>query len=129
MEERKLGSPRNFKEQVEQMLEKLIVRAEREVPEYGDFAPVTELFQNLDPGSQDIVGKFGLTILKLPKDVTPDPKERYVEACAYEPTGSYKAKMFVAGGYKDEILLRLKEGEFIDSLCHSYAVLKDSLKD
>ena len=70
MEERKLGSPRNFKEQVEQMLEKLIVRAEREVPEYGDFAPVTELFQNLDPGSQDIVGKFGLTILKLPKDVT-----------------------------------------------------------
>lgn len=129
MEESKLEEPKNFREQVERMLEKLIVRAEKEVPEYGDFAPVTELFPNLDYDSSDIVGMYGVTILKLPASIRPDPKRRYIEANAYEPTGSYKAKMFVAGGHKEMILSKIRDRKFIDDLCRIYAKLFDCLKD
>mgnify|MGYP007013960958 CR=1 FL=1 len=78
MEEDKLNKPRNFKEQVEQTLVKLLMRAEREVPDYGDFIPVHEMFPNLDTKSQNIDGMYGLTILKLPQNVRSDPKRRYI---------------------------------------------------
>lgn len=129
MEENKLDKPKNFREQVDRMLEKLIIRAEKEVPEYGDFATVTELIPNLDSGSSHIVGMYGLTILKLPENVRPDPKQRYVEACAYEPTGSFKAKMLVAGGHKEIILSKLRDRKFVDDLYYTYGELVDCLKD
>ena len=129
MEEKELKKPRNFKEQVEVMLGKIIMRAEKEVPDFGDFAPVTEFFPNLDSKSSDIVGMYGLTILKFPKDVVPDPRQRYVEASAYEPTGSYKAKMIVASGYKAKILTELRDVKFLLELCYTYGDLADSLRD
>lgn len=129
MEESKSDKPKNFREQVDRMLEKLIIRAEEEVPEYGGFAPVTELFPNLHSGSSHIVGMYGMTILKFPENVDPDPKQRYVEACAYEPTGSYKAKMLVAGGHKEIILSKLKDRKFVDDLYYTYGELVDCLKD
>ena len=129
MEEVKFDEPRNFREQVEQTLEKLLMRTEREIPDYGDFIPVHEMFPNLDTKSQNIVGMYGLTILKLPQNVRPDPKRRYIEACAYEPTGAYKAKMLVFGGCNDEILSALSDRGLVDKLCDVYATLADSLKD
>ena len=129
MEEDKLNKPRNFKEQVEQTLVKLLMRAEREVPDYGDFIPVHEMFPNLDTKSQNIVGMYGLTILKLPQNVRSDPKRRYIEACAYEPTGAYKAKMLVFGGCNDEILSALRDRGLVDKLCDIYATLADCLRD
>ena len=125
----KLKQPRNFKEQVEVMLEKVVIRAEKEVPEFGDFAPVTEFFPNLDTKSTDIVGMYGLRIFKFPKDIEPDPKRRYVEAYAYDPTGSYKAKMIVASGYKDKILTELQDVKFLLELGYTYGDLADCLKD
>ena len=56
-------------------------------------------------------------------------KRRYIEACAYEPTGAYKAKMLVFGGYNDEILSALRDRGLVDKLCDVYATLADSLKD
>ena len=128
MEEDKLKKPKNFKEQVEQTLEKLLMRTEREIPDYGDFIPVHEMFPNLDTVSQNIVGMYGLTILKLPQNVRSDPKRRYIEACAYEPTGAYKAKMLVFGGCKDEILSALRDRGLVDKLCDVYATLADCLR-
>ena len=121
--------PKNFQEQVDMTIKKLSERSEREVPEYGDFAPVVEMFDNLSPNTSDIAGKYALAIIRLPKDVEPDPKQRYIEAAAYEPTGTYKAKMVVGSGKKDEVLKMLKDPEFAKELCYTYGDLVESLKD
>ena len=119
--------PKNFQEQVDMTVAKLAERSEREVPEYGDFAPVIEFFDNLDEASKNTVGKYGIMVLKLPKNVRPDPKQRYIEASAYEPTGNYKSKMYVGSGYKEDIHHDLYK--FTDKLADVYAKLADSLND
>ena len=121
--------PRSYKEQVMQTVEKVIERIEREVPERGDFGRVMEFFPNLDPLSADEVKMYGLAVFKMPDDVQPDSKQRYIEASAYEPSGSFKASLIVGSGHKDVILARLRDPEFIDKLEYTYADLIEMLRD
>ena len=121
--------PKNFQEQLDMAVAKLIERSEREVPEYGDFAVVSEMFDNRDPKTANIAGKFAVAVKKMPKDVEPDPKQRFIEAAAYEPTGNYKSSRFVGEGYKDHILELLKDPKFVEELAYIYGDLLDALKD
>ena len=84
----------SFQEQVDDLVERVTEKVEdnRIVPEYGDFSPVLEFIPNLDEENKT-VGKYGLKIYKMPKDVVPDPKKRYIEASAYVPEGDYKATL------------------------------------
>ncbi len=116
-----------FDEQVSKIIKDILVRAEREVPEYGDFRPVREFMPNLDKGTT-AVGKYGLSIYKMPKDVVPDPKQRFIEAAAYVPRGDYKATLIVDSGNKKEILEKIKDPEFAEKLNDAYAQLLDLLE-
>lgn len=121
--------PANFQEQVDGLIESLYKRAEREVSEYGDFSPVTEFIPNLDKGTASTVGKYGLKIYKMPKDIVPDEKKRYIEAAAYEPAGDYKSDMIVGSGNKKEVLEILKSEDFAKNLNNAYAELLEVMKD
>lgn len=122
--------PQNFRDQVDIMLESLTDRVERgEVAEYGDFAPVLEVFDNMDKDTQYYVGKYGLRIYKMPKIADPDPKKRYIEAAAYVPSGDYKADDIVGSGDVDEIKLLLKDPEFADKLCVVYGKLLTMIRN
>jgi hypothetical protein len=76
-----------MKEEVNKIIELMIQQIVDHVPEYGDFAPVLEFFVNPDSRTQEFVGKYGLKVYKMPKDIVADPKMRYVEAAAYIPSG------------------------------------------
>lgn len=120
----------SFQDQVDEMVAKITERAEdnRELPEYGDFSPVVEYMDNLDEDN-DTVGKYGLKIYKMPKDVVEDPKQRYIEAAAYVPVGDYKATLVVGSGHKDEILKQLKSPDFPEKLNRAYGELVEMLED
>ena len=106
---------------------KKLSKQENYIREYGDFAPVTEFFENPDNNTKDYVGKYGLKIYKMPKDIVPDPKMRYIEAAAYVPSGDYKSDMIVGNGYKNEILKMLKDPEFAKTLKSAYEQLLESI--
>lgn len=120
--------PKNFQDQIDITLEKLVKR-EREVAEYGDFAPVSEYFDNLGQTTKDIVSKYEVKIYKMPYDVDPDPKKRYVEAVAYEPAEEYKSNMIVGAGTKKEVLELLKDPEFAQKLNIVYGKLVNNLSE
>ncbi len=121
--------PASFQEQIDGMVKTLSNRAEREVPEYGEFSPVMEFIPNLDKETSSTVGKYGLKIFKMPKSVVEDEKQRYLEAAAYMPAGDYKADMVVGSGNKQEILDMLKSKDFAENLNYAYAELLDVIKD
>ena len=116
-----------FQDQVDEMTARLAERAEREVPEYGRFAPVMEFTPNY--GDIKVVGKYGLQVYKLPEDIDPDPKQRHIKAAAYMPAGDYKASMAVAKGHKEEIIRILKDPEFAKKLNGVYGELVEILEN
>ena len=121
------NKPKTMEELITDTLEKLSAQ-ERYIAEYGDFAPIMEFFDNPDPLTQEFVGTYGMKIYKMPKDVVPDPKKRYIEAAAYVPSGKYKARMNVASGTKEEILKKLKDPEFVKNLKGVYRELEEQFE-
>ena len=109
------------------MLKDLIKRAEREVPEYGDFAPVYENFKNLNPNLD--VDRYQLRIFKMPKSQVPDETKRYLEAEVFTKSGAYKADMLLGSGNKDEIMKQLKSEDFVDKLNEAYIQLVDLIQN
>ena len=112
-----------MKEEVNKIIELLVQQVVDHVPEYGDFAPVMEFFVNPDSRTQEFVGKYGLKVFKMPKDIVPDPRTRYIEAAAYIPSGIYKSDCTVASGTKDEIIAIMQTPEFAEKLCETYLEL------
>ncbi len=51
-----------FQDRVNDWVSRLLDRVEKEVHEYGDFAPLFDFFDNEDGQLQKIVGKFGLKL-------------------------------------------------------------------
>ena len=118
-----------FQDFVDDLIERTLKRMEKGVPNTGDFAPVLELFSNLSTKTDNIVGKYGLQIYKMPSDVVADPTIRFVEAAAYTPSGRYKAKLIVASGTKTEIYDTMQTEEFAQKLHSCYAKLLKILRE
>lgn len=123
----KQNDPKTMNELIVDVLQKLSEQ-ENYIAEYGDFAPVIEFFDNPDPKTQDFVGRYGLKIYKMPKDVVPDPKKRYIEAAAYVPSGKYKSTMTVGSGNKEEILKIIRDPEFPNKLISAYEKLEEQFE-
>ena len=123
----KQENPKTMDELMVDMLKKLSDQ-ERYIAEYGDFAPVMEFFDNPDPRTQEFVGKYGMKIYKMPKDVVPDPKKRYIEAAAYVPSGKYKSTMTVGSGTKEEVLNIIRDPEFPKKLQKAYEKLEEQFE-
>lgn len=113
-----------IEEQVKNLVSKLHARAEREVPEYGDFAPVYEEFKNFDKNLS--ASNFLLKIYK-PKN-SQDEKLRYIEAAAYALPTPYKAEMPILQGRKEDILKLLKDEDFAENLRKTFVKLSHSLE-
>lgn len=114
-----------MKEEIRKIIEIMLQQVKDHVPDYGDFAPVMEFFDNPDPLTREFVGKYGLKVYKMPKDVVPDPRMRYIEAAAYIPSGRYKSDCNVASGTKDEILATMQTEEFAEKLRETYRELEE----
>ena len=114
-----------MEELIKDVMSRMHDSAQNYVPEYGEFSPVMEFFDNPEPRTQNVVGKYGLRVYKMSKDISPDPKERFLEATAYVPSGMYKSDMTLCAGTKDEILEYLKDPEVAQNLRKVYADLCD----
>ena len=117
----------NYTDSFYKMLNNLINRAEREVPEYGDFAPVYENFKNTNPELD--IDRYQLKIYKAPKAYEPDETKRYLEAEVYNKAGTYKANIMLGSGKKDEIMKQIKSEDFVDKLNDTYIKLADLIEN
>ena len=113
-----------MKDEIKKIIEVMIPQIEEHVPDYGDFAPILEFFDNPDRLTAEFVGKYGLKVYKMPKDIVPDPRKRYVQAAAYVPSGRYKSDCTVISGTKDEIIARMQTEEFARKLEETYENLE-----
>ena len=109
------------------MLKDLIARAEREVPEYGDFTPVFENFKNTNPNLD--VDRYQLKIFKMPKAQVADETRRFLEAEVYTKAGIYKANMLLGEGSKKDIMKQIKSEDFVEKLNNAYIQLVDLIQN
>ena len=113
-----------MRERVSELVKTMVQQTLMHVPDYGDFAPIMGFFLNPDPTTEKFVGKYGLRVFKMPKDVDPDPRIRYLEAAAYVPSGTYKSDQCVASGTKDEIIAAMQDKDFVEKLCRIFPELE-----
>ncbi|MBQ7126146.1 hypothetical protein IJO12_03585 [bacterium] len=114
-----------MKDKVKNMVKKITLRAEREVPEYGDFAPVYEEFKNTDTSLK--ATDFMLKIVKPPSNIKGHEKLRYIELSAYQLPMPYKMSRLIAKGTKEEILQQLKEEDFFETITKNFSEMSRNL--
>lgn len=114
-----------MKDNVKNMVKKITLRAEREVPEYGDFAPVYEEFKNTDTSLK--ATDFMLKIVKPPSNIKGHEKLRYIELSAYQLPMPYKISRLIAKGTKEEILQQLKEEDFFETITKNFSEMSRNL--
>lgn len=120
-------SEKTFEEKIENMIKVLRNRAEREVPEYGDFALVYEEMPNTEKSLAST--DFMLKITKPPKTVSGHEKIRNLEAIAYDLPNPYKCEFSVASGSKADILKALEDENLPEKLKEIFVKLSKDLKD
>lgn len=118
-----------FQEEVDKLTELIICHIRTDIPDRGEFLPVIEIFDNPDALTRSVVGKYGLRIYKMPEEIVADPAVRYVEAAAYDPTGSYKATVVVAHGTNKEIITQMSAPEFRINLNKDFGLLLNQMTD
>ena len=116
---------KNMDEYIKKMVEDLLKRAEREVPEYGEFKNVSEEFKN--PDKTLFVTDFKLRITKPPKNIEGHETRRYLELAAYNFPSPYVAERVICAGTKDEIIAELKNPDLCAKIKEKCAKLSDDL--
>lgn len=118
---------KTMEEHIKKMVQDILTRAEREVPEYGDFAPVYEEFKN--PLKELCATDFMLKITKPPKHIENHEKKRYLEVVAYKLPAPIKSTRIIAVGEKDTILSKLKDKEILEKIDKAVRELSENLND
>ena len=118
---------KTMKKSIEKVINTIRLRAEREVPEFGDFAPVFEEFKNMDKALE--ATDFMLKIVKPPKTIEGHEKLRYIELTAYKLPTPYKVTKLVGRGSKEDILKQLDEPEFFNKVEESFKSMSENLKN
>lgn len=117
----------NIEELLKKSLKKIHSRAEREVPEFGDFKTVEETFENSDKSIS--ATNYSITITKTPKNIENNEKLRDVVITAYSNPSVYKAQRLIAVGEKEDILKKLTSKEFLQEIKEAAQSLSKSLED
>lgn len=118
---------KTMEQQVKKIINDVLVRAEREVPPYGDFAPVYEEFKNTNPAYD--ATHFMLKIVKPPKSIEGHETIRNIELTAYKIPSPYKASVVVGTGTKDEVMKKLQSSEFFTEIEESFKNLSHDLNE
>ncbi len=114
-----------FEEKIEKTVKNLLARAEREVPEYGDFKSVYEEFPNTDKSI-----KATDFMLKINKPITKgSEKMRNLVAVAYDIPHPYKTEQTLVHGTKQEILKALQSKDLPAKLENIYKELAQHLSE
>lgn len=115
----------NFEDKIQKMVKDLYARAEREVPEYGDFRSVYEEFPNTDK-----TVKATDFMLKINKPLTKgSEKMRNLVAVAYDIPHPYKTEQTLTHGTKQEILDALRSNDLPKKLEKIYKELAEHLSE
>ena len=123
----KASEVKSMDELIKKMVADLLARAEREVPEYGDFKIVYEQFKNPDKGL--FATDFMLKITKPPKNIEGHEKKRYLELVAYNLPSPYVAEKVIGHGGKEDILAKLKEPDLCEKIKEKLIQLSRDLED
>ena len=123
----KTGEVKKMEEHIKNMVENLLKRAEREVPEYGDFKVVFEEFKN--PDKTLCVSDFLLKIVKAPKNLAGHEKLRNLELVAYKLPSPYMAECLLATGSKEDILKQLQSNDLLTKIKEKTESLSYNLAD
>lgn len=114
-----------MKQHIEKMIKDVCIRAEREVPEYGDFKMVYEEFKN--PDKELCATDFMLKIVK--PNLKGYEKVRNLEIVAYKLPLPYKAERVIATGSKEDILKKLKSNDLQAEIEKAVKDLSKNLED
>ncbi len=110
-------------------VENLSKRAEREVPENGDFAPVVERFVNHNP--EIYANELLLQVTPLPVSLKNEPdynKLRYLQAVVKSPL-EQPNRCVLACGTKQEILHTLSDENLSQRVAFKFEELADDLRN
>lgn len=118
---------KNMDELIKKMITDLLNRAEREVPEYGEFKVVWEEFKNPDKNLN--ATDFLIKITKPPKELKGTEKERYLEVAALRRGTPYGAESVIGFGTKEDILNKLKEENLCDLVKEKLIALAKDLEN
>ena len=112
---------------IKEAINNLLLRAEREVPEYGSFSKVSEKFKNIDESL--ITDKYVLEIVMPPKDVENYQKKRALKILATKPNCDSSVEMILAIGSKEDILAKLKDSGLVELIKEKSSDLSYNLED
>lgn len=114
-----------FEEKVQNLVNRLLERAEREVPEYGDFRTVFETLKSENKNMR--ATDYALKICK--PNLKNAEKLRGLEAVAYDAKSGYKSEVVLAQGSKADILNSLRQQDLPKQLENTFIELSKSLED
>ncbi|MCQ2738728.1 MAG: hypothetical protein MJ237_00715 [bacterium] len=112
---------------IKESFQKLSERAEREVPEYGDFSPVFETFKN--PDNTLCATDFLIQISKPPKTVENHQTIRNFELVAYNFPSPYKISTILKTGTKEELMQKLQNENIYEEIESRLKSIAKDLKD
>ncbi|MBP3820823.1 hypothetical protein J6G99_04165 [bacterium] len=118
---------KNMEEFLKKIIENILIRAEREVPEYGNFKLVTEKFKNFDKNLD--VDEFWLEIGQPPKGTENYETKRFLKFVASKPNSDTSAEILIGSGSKKEILETLKKEGLTGKLKEYAQKLSYNLED
>ena len=123
----KASEVKSMDELIKKMVADLLARAEREVPEYGEFKIVHEEFKN--PDKSLLATDFMLQVTKPPKNIEGHEKKRYLKLVAYNLPSPYIAEKVIGHGSKEDIIAKLKEGDLCGIIKEKLVQLSRDLED
>lgn len=121
------GEVKTMEQSLKEMIKNVLARAEREVPEYGDFAPV---YENIKNHNKNLCpSEFQLKIESIPKGIENAEITRVLKLVAGKDGSSYSSSRSIAYGTKSEILDLLKSQEILSKIKNAAVKLSEDLSD
>lgn len=114
-----------MEELIKTLVNELIKRASKEVPDQGDFDTVEVLLPNTD--EKLCVETYGLEFMQPPKGVENRDTKRGIKIVGYK--GEVGVEILMGVGTKDNLIEMLNDESFIDDLVECAFKLNDSLRD
>ncbi len=120
--------PETIEDFAKSAVKNLSSRAEREVPQDGDFAPVIERYVNHNPDVY--ANEMRLQIVPLPQSLKNEPNYnqlRYLQAVVKSPL-EQPNRCVLACGTKNDILKTLNEENFAEHVTAKFDELAEDLR-